>query len=67
MPADVKKAYTVAVVFVVIGLAWSFMGRGDTGSPPIIAAGITMAGALGIIAAAFLSIRAKRRQSSQVE
>ena len=63
MPADVKKAYTVAVVFVVIGLVWSFIGRGSSGSIPVPAAAITIAGGLGIIAAAFLSIRVKRREA----
>lgn len=66
MPADVKKAYTVAVAFVVIGLVWSFLGRGD-GGIPLAAVGMMMAGGLGIIAAAFLSIRVKRRKASDTE
>ena len=60
MPADVKKAYTVALVFVVIGLAWAFLGRNEDGTFPLVAIGLALAGGLGLIAAAFLSIRAKR-------
>ncbi|MDH3223087.1 MAG: hypothetical protein OEO23_05175 [Gemmatimonadota bacterium] len=62
MPADVKKAYTVAVAFLIVGIVWSLLGRDPAGRIPMIGAGITVAGGIGIVAAAFLSIRAKRRQ-----
>lgn len=59
--ADVKKAGTVAVIFLAVGGLWAMFGRGDDGLIPTIAFGLMMGGGIGIIAAAFLSIRAKRR------
>lgn len=67
MPADVKKAYAVAVAFLIVGIAWSLLGRDPSGSIPVVGAGITVAGGLGMVAAAFLSIRTKRRQQKNVE
>ena len=63
MPADVNKAYIVAIVFVVVGIAWAMIAQSGGGSAPTAAVGIATAGGLGIIAAAFTSIRKKRRDS----
>ena len=63
-PADLTKAYTVAVAFLVVGGLWAMLGRGDNGVIPTIALGLITAGGLGVIAAAFTSIRTKRRDAS---
>lgn len=63
-PADVRKAYTVAVVFAIVGIIWGLVGRGADGRVPTVAVGLTVAGGLGIIAAAFTSIRQKRREAA---
>lgn len=63
MPADVNKAYIVAILFVVVGVLWTMVGRSAGGQASTVALGITAAGGLGIIAAAFTSIRKKRRDA----
>jgi len=63
MPADVNKAYVVAILFVVVGVLWTLVARSGGGEVPTVALGITAAGGLGIIAAAFTSIRKKRRDA----
>lgn len=61
--ADVKKAYTVAIIFFAVGGLWAMFGRGDDGLVPTIALGLMAGGGIGIIGAAFLSIRTKRREA----
>lgn len=63
MPADVNKAYVVAIIFVAVGLIWMMVGQSAGGQASTVALGLTAAGGLGIIAAAFTSIRKKRRDA----
>ena len=61
-PASISKAYTVGALFIVVGVVWG-MATGAEGIEPI-PMGLAVAGGLGVIAAAFTSIRTKRRQAA---